>query len=81
MLQKMKQRSTYNDLISLLTLRRSEKFLRSFGKQTAHQLPTFLLRINEVDENCAVTKNCAFSIQRTGILFGGGANSQEIYFG
>ncbi len=77
----MRQKRIHNEFILLLTLRRSEKFLRSFGKQTAHQLPTFLLRINEVDENCAVTKNCAFSIQRTGILFGEGASIEEIYFG
>jgi hypothetical protein len=66
MLQKMRQKGIYDDFVLLLTMRRSGKFLGSSEKQTAHQLPTFLLRINEVDENCAVTKNCAVSIQKWG---------------
>jgi hypothetical protein len=37
-------------------VRRSAQVLGSCGKQTAHLLPTFLLRINEVDENCAKQK-------------------------
>ncbi len=41
-------------------VRRSGKFLRSFGKLWEAVLPTFLLRINEVDENCAVEKIAQF---------------------
>jgi hypothetical protein len=62
-------------------VRKGAQVLRSFGKQWEAVLPTFLLRINEVDENCAVEKNCAVSKHKTGIRLGGGANAQEIYFG
>jgi hypothetical protein len=62
MLQKMRQRSTYNDFVLLLALRRSGKFLRSFGKQWEAVLPTFLLRINEVGPNCAEEKNAQFPL-------------------
>jgi hypothetical protein len=57
---------------------RSEKFLRSFGKQWEAALPTFLLRINEVDQKWEEEKNCAVTRQKTVILFGGGASTAEI---
>ena len=62
----MGQNGMYVDFILLLTLRRSGKIVRrsaqvlgSSEKQTAQLLPTFLLRINELVENCAEEKNCA----------------------
>jgi hypothetical protein len=71
----------HGDFILLLTLRRSAQVLGSCGKQTARLLPTFLLRINEVYQKWEGEKNCAVSKQKKGILFGGCASSQEIYFG
>jgi hypothetical protein len=71
----------HGDFISLLTLRRSAQVLGSSGKQTAHLLPTFVLRINEVGQKWEEEKICAVSKQKKGILFGGCAGSQEIYFG
>jgi hypothetical protein len=40
MLQEMSLKGIYGDFVVLLTLRRSEKFLRSFGKQCEAKLPT-----------------------------------------
>ncbi len=39
-------------------MRKSGKFLRSFGKQWEAELPTFLLTINEVRKKCAKRKKC-----------------------
>ena len=41
----------YDELILLLTLRRSAQFLGSFGKQWEVELPTFLLTINRLGKN------------------------------
>jgi len=38
-------------------VRRSAQFLRSFGKQWEAELPTFLLKINELDKNTKRRKN------------------------
>jgi hypothetical protein len=53
MLKKTRQNGMYYIFIPLLTwevdgkrVRRSEKFLRSFGKRREALLPTFLLTIN-----------------------------------
>ncbi len=57
-----------NTLFFLITSRRAQKpacrqaggkFLRSFEKQTAHLLPTFLLTINELSEKVRKRKKCA----------------------
>jgi hypothetical protein len=78
MLQKMRQRSTYDDFTPLLTLRRSAQVLGSSEKQWEAKLRTLPLIINENTPKCAETKKCAVSIQKTGILFGEGASIEEI---
>jgi hypothetical protein len=40
-------------------VRKGAQVLRSFGKQNAHLLPTFLLMINHLGKNCEKRKNCA----------------------
>jgi hypothetical protein len=63
-LEKLGQTGTYVGFYSLLTLRKSGKqmgrgaqVLRSFGKQIAQQLPTFLLSINYLVKSGKKIKN------------------------
>ena len=49
----------YDDYVSILTLRRSAQFLRSFEKQREAELPTFLLKINELVTDWEKEKICA----------------------
>jgi hypothetical protein len=48
---------THGKMLLLLGVRRSGKFLRSFGKQWEAKLPTLLLIINENGQRCAKEKN------------------------
>ncbi len=55
----MGQNGTYRSFFLLLTLRISAQFLRSFGKQIAQLLPTFLLIINNLVKSGKQIKKCA----------------------
>jgi hypothetical protein len=60
MFQEMRLGGMYGDFVELLTLRRSEKFLRSFGKQWEAKLPTYPLIINKNNPKLRRRKNCEF---------------------
>jgi len=50
-------------------MRKGAQFLRSFRKQWEAKLPTFLLTINGLVQNCAQRKNCAGGRNRVGVCY------------
>ena len=59
---------THGKMLLLLGVRRSGKFLRSFGKQWEAKLPTLLLIINENGRKCAKRKKCAAAAKKPRVV-------------